>query len=229
MHNQSMNGIEKCGNNSSNKRFSKRGVYMLLFLCFIGIIIFINIIIIFSEIHFAISNLEFTNIKEILCEPNNIKIQLLFLGKVKWSSFNIKKFKLSPKVKLKYKQSLKRNSPDVKIFLELIKSIRIKKFNCNIAIDLENVEILAYITAIISTIIANVINQNDKESINYKVVPLFNNTNSYYLSLNCIFSIKIVHIINMLKLEKRRGVHERTSNRRFNANCNGKHKEYDRC
>ena len=52
----------------------------------------------------------------------------------------------------------------------------------------------------------------------YKIEPLYLNHNIYEIKLNCIFEIKMVHIINMIYyfIKKRRGENheQRTSDRR---------------
>ena len=202
---------------------------MLLFFCILSIIIMLCCIILFSELNIVIDNLEITNINEIICKPNRAKLQIVFLKKMRLFSYTIKKLNIKSKIKPKL---------DVKnASLNLIKNVIIKNLNTEIIIDVNNAEILAYITALISTIIPNIIRKHvsnyNKEKFSYIIKPLFNNTNSYYIKLNCILSIKLVHIINafisMLKTKKRREKNERSSNRRFNAYCNGKYKEHDRC
>lgn len=205
---------------------------MLLFFCLI-IIILLGLLFCFSELNIVIENLELTNLKEIKRKPNKIKIQFIFLGKVKWFSYSIKKSKIFNKVNISQLTQIQPKINSGKILLNLIKKCKINQLKLDIAIDINNVEILAYIVAIISTIIPNIIRIKtvfyNSNKFSYKIIPLFNNTNSFYIKLNCIFSIKLVHIINMLKDMKRRDKYERSSNRRFNVNCNGKHKEYDRC
>ena len=223
---------------------------MLLFFSILALIVLFSLIILFSEFNINVINFEFTNIKEIICNPNKIKLEILLFGKIKWLSYSFKNIKISKKINinnfknyykkikdrsngLTKKERVKQNLYIENFMLKLIKYSKIKKFNIEIIIDTENPELLAYITTVIATIIPNALREHisyyKKERFSFEIIPLFNNTNSIYIKLNCIFSIKIVHIINMLKLEKRRGKNERTSNRRFNANSNGKHKEYDRC
>ena len=223
---------------------------MLLFFSILAIVVLFVILILLSDLNIVIDNLELTNIKEIICKPNKIRIEVLFLGKVKWFGYSFKKFKISKKINMSNIQKLYKkieeknngltNKQKIKPYLyiensiiKLIKYSKTKRFKTEIIVDTVNVELLAYIIALVSTIIPNLIRKHiddyNQEKFNFNIIPLFNNTNSIYIKLNCIFSIKIVHIINMLKLEKGRDKNERTSNRRFNANSNGKYKEYDRC
>ena len=93
-------------------------------------------------------------------------------------------------------------------------------------IDTKDVLATSYLVGIISASIPNIVRPNlesfDKKCFEYSVIPLFKNQNYLYLSLNSIISIKVVHIINMLKMTG--GINnERTSNRRFNVNCYGKY------
>lgn len=58
----------------------------------------------------------------------------------------------------------------------------------------------------------------------YKIEPIYEDKNYLFLSINCIFRIKLVHIINIIKKVRRKEVcqqYGKTSHRRTYANNNG--------
>ena len=109
---------------------------------------------------------------------------------------------------------------------------KIEAFNLKIDIDTESPILTSYVVGIISTIVPNVIRNKiqsfNRQTCTFEILPIYRNQNNLYLEFNSIISIKLVHIINMLKMIG--GIkNERTSNRRLDAYCNGKYKKYDRC
>ena len=79
--------------------------------------------------------------------------------------------------------------------------------------------IIAFIASIIGVILPHIIENDNMEKYSYIVNPIYQNRNEYYISLDSIISIKIVHIIySMLNFTKKgREKYERTSNRRSYA------------
>lgn len=112
-----------------------------------------------------------------------------------------------------------------KIYYEDIKrefkkaNIKLEKLDLIICIGVEDAVITAYIVSILYIIISNIIPHvyNSKNSLNeykYNVIPVYNK-NFSKLSLNCIISIKLVHIIYIIFLIwKGSKKNERTSNRK---------------
>jgi len=115
---------------------------------------------------------------------------------------------------------------DKKITKELRKNLKIELLKLQIQIDTESILLTSYLVGIISTLIPNLIknnikNYNDKDY-QWSIIPIYKSKNFISLKLNSIISIKVVHIINMLKLIGGIG-NERSSNRRLNVNCYGEH------
>ena len=130
---------------------------MLLFFSILAFIVLFGLIILFSELSINIINLEFTNIKEIICKPNKIKFEIWFLGKIKWFSYSFKNIQISKKISinnlkdyykkikdrnngLTKKERIKQNLYTENFILKLIKYSKTKKFNTEIIIDTENPE-----------------------------------------------------------------------------------------
>lgn len=217
---------------------------MVLVFIILGILIIqlsILIMLLLSTIKIEIKNLQISKNGKIKENKEGgqyrIKIRVLFLEKIPILFFNIDNEKIS---KIRNSKSLKKidlrkiqSKMKVKKIssLKLLKAIKIIKINITkmyfkMQIGTENAYITAYIVAILSEIIAILLpyfSQPQKSNIKYLVNPLYNNTNEYYLNLNGIFCIKIVHIINTIIFLLKRGdkkKNERSSNRRTYAYSN---------
>jgi len=206
---------------------------MLLFFLIISVILIMLFIIIFIEIKIIVKSVEITN-KENKNEDFKCRLGLYFLGKIKWLSINLNNKKLKNIVKKEYinkfikiKNSQENSKLINKKYIKcLIKNIKIDKLNLKMCVDAKNVILTSYLVAIISIIISYIIKNNakkvNKKYHTFQVLPIYKNQNYIYVKLNCIISIKVVHIINMIKLMGG-NKNERTSNRRVNINCYGKH------
>ena len=218
---------------------------MLLFFYIILIIFIISLILSFSEIKLIIEdfeiskNFETSNLKKWNVPNYRGILGLYFLGKIKLFSIKInndktKKILKKDSIKEKIQNAKKLNKYQSKEKIEiakkalknLIKEIKIKTFNLKICIDTKNVILTSYLVAVISTIIPNLIRNNIKKfnpkNHSFEVFPLYKNQNYIYIKFNCIFSIKVVHIINMFKVMGGKK-NEGSSNRGFNVNCYGKY------
>lgn len=229
---------------------------MLLLFYAIVIIILLIIIVIFSDIRLVVKNFQYSNIYKTKENKGEFKIQIYLLGKIKCLSIKIKNNQLKSKTNNKVIEYLKRRieetlpNPSKKsiqkfnfkhtrnVIKYLYQNTEIKQLNTEILLGTKSVELTSIIVGVISTIIPTIIKNNIKkynkhtiEKYYFKIIPIYKNIDTFNIKLNCIFSIKIVHIINMLKLQIEKEIckNERPSNRRFNANCNGKYKKYDRC
>ena len=190
-------------------------VLMLVFLCIILVAVILFSIVFLSEIRVEIND--------------KVTVSAYFLGKIKWFCFNLAKKKtvLGSKFEVKRILWLIRN---------FLKRVKIQKLNLKLLVGVDDVLLTSYFIGIISALLPNLIRNNiddySKDKYNYTILPVYNNGNVFYIELNCILSIKLVHIINMLsKYKKEKHIkvstggndYERTSNRRINAYCNGKH------
>lgn len=209
---------------------------MLLFFSIILFILILIFMISLSELKFKINNLELSNFGTKTDTKYNVKIGLYFLGKIPILFFNLSSKKASKFIKKSYIEKLIKELPKIKnskvklqrktIWDLIRKNGKVTTFKLKVFLDTENAITTSYLVGIISIIIPNLLQRNIKnvnsENFNFKILPIYKNQNFIYLKLNSIFSIKLVHIINMLKViggDK----NERTSNRKLNVNCYGKY------
>ena len=214
-------------------------LFFRLLLSFFLIIILISLIVYFSKLKIIIDVFEYNSedTDEKLIYKG--KVALYFLGKIKIFGKKIDFYKMNviisknyTKLKIKNFEQNNKNSVTeqysgyLQVFKKILENTEIDKLNTQIIVDTESIILTSYLVAFISTIIPNIIKNNIKKYknglYNWRVMPRYKNSNYISLKLNCIISIKTVHIINMFKLigGKR---NERTSNRRLNVNCYGEH------
>ena len=149
-----------------------------------------------------------------------IKLKINKINKAKNSTF-YKKVILNKIRKINETQSFKIS--DIKALNEL--KIKTDKLNLYIKFDTKETTVTAFLTAIISTLISIVLSRTttkyEKEKYRYKVEPVFCTQNLFKICIDCIISLKMVHIINVIYiLKKKRSVNKydkRTSNRRTYA------------
>lgn len=199
--------------------------FLLLFL----ILITLLILVIFSKIEINVRNIRFTSYKvqeRHLQEDYNIEVKLYVLKFLRILKINItkeklEKLKLENKIKkLEKKLILKDVKFDVNVF-DLLKNLKIifEELNLKVEIGTENSALTSIIFGIISGIIPimlrNQIKNIEKQKIDIK--PVYLNENLLNIELNCIFNIKMIHIIYVMYIlnKKRRDEkYVRTSNRR---------------
>jgi len=109
-----------------------------------------------------------------------------------------------------------------KQILKQLKTTQLEKFSLEAVIGTERADITAYTTSAILIILPILLCRNTSD-LSYKVKPVYINRNYIYVSLNCIFSLKLVHIISVKKELKRKEVDQygRTSNRKSYVDSNG--------
>lgn len=227
----------------------------LRFICIIiFILLILGLFILKSEIRLNIVNYQYSNVDSDVLKQNKIKFEIYLFGKLKIWSFKIKNEKIQgnqlketmekaiEKIaknnnKLLFFKKEKRKILKKAIIDKIIKNIKVKKFIIELYIGTESAPLTSYLVGILLAVIPNLIKNNieiyDENKYSIKVNPVYNcksknkKENVFYINLNCIFSIKVVHIINMLiyktKKERKELFYERTSYRRVNANCNGKY------
>lgn len=96
------------------------------------------------------------------------------------------------------------------------KHIKIEKLDFNFYIGTEDAALTAIIIGIASIIISFLIGQNvnSGKDINWKINSI-NNSNLLKIDLNCIISIKLIHIINIIYVSRKEDdKNARTSNRK---------------
>lgn len=85
-------------------------------------------------------------------------------------------------------------------------------------------ELITLISTVISNILSHIISKYIPNKYRYKIMPIYINKNAYYIKLNCIFQLKIVHIINIIYIYLKKGKSDKnewTSNRRFDDFSDG--------
>lgn len=210
---------------------------LLFFTMFVIMLVLTLLLLIFSEIKIIISNFEFTNISNNLKPVIEMKVGLYFLGKIKLFTKKIKNTIIEDKSK---KKLIKKEIAKIKnkkifqnikyIITEILKKTNIENTNLIIYLDTKDAVVTSYIVAIISTIISNILSRKakklDYKKHRFKIIPMYKNQNLIFIKLNCIISIKVVHIINMYMIynKNEKGCkNERPSYRRVNVNCYGEH------
>ncbi len=201
----------------------------MFFLLLILVLLTLLLLIAFSRIKINIKNIKFTSYKveeRHLQEDYDIEIKLYILKFLRILKINItkeklEKLKLENKIKkLEKKLILKDVKFDVNVF-DVLKNLKIifEELNLKVEIGTENSALTSIIFGIVSGIIPfvlrNQIKNIEKQKIDIK--PIYLNQNLLNIELNCIFNIKMIHIIYVMYIlnKKRRDEkYVRTSNRR---------------
>ncbi len=183
---------------------------MILVLIFLGVLAIISLIIfilMLSTLRLEVKNLELSNTNGTTDQNYEAKISINLFNKIKIASikFNNERIrKIYTKVKLnkidiqKIKQNF--NIKDTKI----IKNLKPELIYLNLKLDLglEDVILTSSLVFVISTAISillpHIVKKYSKENYEYIIEPLYINKNVYYIKLNCIIQLKIVHIINII-------------------------------
>lgn len=194
---------------------------IFLIVCLITLFI-IGILLLFIEIKVETENFEI-RIKNKNFEINKegtLIIRFNILNKINLFKFttNINQFEL-PQSKNKYdkiKSHVIKNE-NIKI-KDIQKKLKLKYENIklNIEIGEENAAITAILTGVVSSVVSVIIGKyfSDIKQINWNVQPMYN-INILKLSLNCIISVKLIHIINTIFMMRKEGDKDaRTSNRK---------------
>lgn len=212
---------------------------MILVFILLGIIVLTMLLItifVLSTLQIEINNLKIGNKtyenKERIKDKYEIKICLYLLEKIpilciKLNNDKIKRISNSKqfkKVDFKHLEKKISFGRDIREGLKKIK-LKITKLNLNINIGTEDAILTSYLIAFIGSIIGILLPHLAKKNINnckYIVNPIYKDKNEYYISLESIIRIKIVHIIYSMLffVKKGRDENERASNRRAYAHSN---------
>lgn len=192
----------------------------------------------FLAIVLIVAILLLTTIKvnfKYLDKKYRIIIKLYLFGKLRYLKVELDKEKLISifeQAKIKFEKNRQRRIEkeifqDRKVIKNVIKESKIdlEYLNLDFSIGTEFILLTSVIITTISTIfpmLANkFIRKYDSKKYVYKFTPIYNK-NDIRLELDCIISIKLVHIINViLSILFKKGVFKnvRPSNTRFNDNC----------
>lgn len=202
---------------------------MILVFVILGFFILINLlffILILSDLKIEIKKLHIKTFNKKFSIDFRLDIKIYFLNKLKICKFTIDNERISNLIKsgkIDIK-NLKVNGYANEKVLEILKhnSVKIECFKLEGYFSTFNnvlsSAIYAFINATIPIIIAS--RMRGKYYNNVKVV--YKNVNLVNINLNCIISIKIVNIINILQQKKKGGKinNGKSSNRRSYAYCN---------
>ena len=166
------------------------------------------------------------NIKQFELENTKINSLKIYISINIFNKFDIFRIKID---KTKLNKLLSKNTPKIDLRMlkiedikALIENIKVEKIIINSKIGTENPIITSFIVATLASILAILFAKIEKPS--YKIEPIYINKNYVYLNINCIFKVKLVHIINIRRKLKKKGVvpkHGKSSNRRSYAYSNG--------
>ncbi len=209
---------------------------MTIFLILLAIIILIITILTFSSIKINIKEFKFVNKKVIDME---IIISLAFLNRINILKITLNKNRLSKiehnksvrKIAKKLQERLVKDykymhnfeQKSIKDILEILKYFNVSDVEIDVNIGTEDAIFTSFVVTTISMIITFLIARKVKNT-KYLVLPVYINENYLNLSIKCIISIKLVHIINIIKQFKRKDRDKkngRSFNRRTYANSNG--------
>lgn len=209
-------------------------------LILISILLIFFIMLILSTIQIETRNLKFDSTK-----PKNQKlsnylfiIKLKLFNKITWIKLKIDKNKINKVKNSRFHKKVILNKirefnetkafkiSDIKVLNEL--KLKIDKLNLFFGFCIENSAATAFSTVIISTLISIILSRlakdYKKEKYKYKIEPTFDKQNFLKICIDCIISLKMVHIINVIYiLKKKRSVNKydkRTSDRRAYAYSN---------
>ena len=195
---------------------------MILVFIFLGIIIFLSFIFLILVMSSIRINIKEIIIKDFNLNKNNVFIELYLFDKIKYFSIKVKNINNK-----KYLDKFKNNSDNIKVIdiISLLNKLKItiKNFNLNMTIGLEDICAVSYLITITSSLISTILSffcdYNSK--IKYSIRPIYNE-NNLNINLESIISIKIVHIIYVIKIliKKRGKINDRTSYRRSYAYSN---------
>lgn len=196
---------------------------MLLF--FLLLIVFVEIIVISLRFEFEVENFSYSNILKKTPDDFCIKLRLYIFNKIKFLEIKLDNKKLKKiynkqKVeKIDTKKIMKNLPKSNKEKLNLLKKINLQKLDLNLEIGTIDIMFTTLIIPIISSFLSCLLIKAGNRNCKYRIMPIYVEDFMYKIDLNCIFSLKMIHIINImwLILRKRDDKNGRTSNRRFNA------------
>ena len=184
----------------------------------------------FTTIEIEVQNIRYSTDKKEgrnLNPDYKIEIKLYLFEKIKFFKFDITKLKME---RLKLKKSFYQleqkmikntNQWDIKA-LKALKNLHVelKKIKLKVYLGLEDAGSSAICVGILSTLVANLLrNVIPKNEENFwQIIPIYQNRNLLNINLDCIFRLKLIHIINTIYFIKKKGEnYVRTSNRRTYA------------
>ena len=197
---------------------------MTFFIILIILVTTISLLIIFTENKIHIIDLqlksEITSVK--LDKDFKIILELYIFNRINYLKISINKNKLKSFKSSKNMDRIKQQIPKYKKkikFKNVLKNLKLKlkKLNLKLEIGTEDAALTAICIGVISTFLSILVGNlaYSIKGINWKINPVYCNENLINLELNCIFSLKLIHIINTIyEMRKEGDKYARTSNRK---------------
>lgn len=197
---------------------------VLFSIFFISLITFV---IALSYVEIEVKKFKFNSnyTKDKRVEDYLIYMRFKFLNKITWMKLEYKKTK---KHKI-FNHKMINKIIDFKDVLRIkylkILNPRVHKIDLNVKVDaLDTVTTslgVGIVSSVVSILLANRIDNYNSKDYNYRVTPIYGEKPQIIITLNCIFNVKMVHIINIVYMlfKRKRSVNydERTSDRRTYA------------
>lgn len=202
----------------------------MLLVFFIPLIIILLIISLRFEIE--IENFKYSNYKKQISDNFIVKFRIFILNNLKIIQIKLNKEKINKiysKQKLEKidaKKLMEKLPKSNKEKIKILQIINLKRVNLYLEIGMQDVMITTMLIPILATILSIIFAKiSNKQNCYYKLQPIYIDKNIYKINLNCIISIKLIHIINIMWriLRKRDDINERTSNRGSYAYRYGQH------
>ena len=197
---------------------------MIFFIILIILVTIISLLIFFTEIRIHIIDLKLKSERTSIKLDKDFKIifELHFFSRINYLKISIDKnklktFKSSENID-KIKQQMAKYKKKIK-FKNIYKNLKlkVKKISLKLEIGTEDAALTAICTGVISTFLSMFVENlaYSIKEINWKVDPVYNYGNLLNLEFNCIFSLKLIHIINTIyEMRKEGDKYARTSNRK---------------
>ena len=180
---------------------------LVLFICAILIVIMILIIsLLLSTIRINVKDYNISNLN-VKKTKYKITISLYLLNKIKWISFKLNKEKLH-KISLKMhldRIDIKKLEKDFKMsdLKELMKiKPKLTLLHLDLKLGIEDVLLTTYIIPAVCTIFSLILpivtEEKNIKHIRYKVEPIYNQKNAYYIKLTSRVEIKMINLLNSM-------------------------------
>ena len=197
---------------------------MTFLIVFIIILVFSIVLIYLTQIKIQVSNFKF----EISDKGKSINEEFKVIIKFnvfKWLNYfrftinndKLKEYNAKQSFDKIIKQIIQDKNSKIKQSKSNKKNLKIERLDLRIDVGIEDAALTAIATGIGATILSFLIgkNINKSEEIEWSINPIYNNDNLLKLDLNCIISIKLIHIIKRIYvMRKEDDRNARTSNRK---------------
>ena len=196
-----------------------------MFFIFLVIIILITVFICNIKIEIGFENIKFNTLNDngkYLNKDYSIWIAIYLGDKIQLikNIIDTQNMKFKDKIKNFDIESVKNKKIQLKEIGKTIKNFnfKIRKLNLKVEVGTENAFFTSIMVAIISSIIAIIVENRiyQAEKKQYVIKPVYINKNLLNIEIDCIFNIKLIHIIYIIYIlnKKGRDKNVRTSNRR---------------